>query len=161
MTGTNLWRTILITGIVQGVGFRPFIYQLATKYRLRGSVRNRSDGVYIEVEGDEVALDRFSRALISNPPRLAKIDRVESTEIVGGRTLTGFHIGPSEPTNDRAGFVSPDVATCGDCLAELFDPADRRYQYPFINCTNCGPRFTIITGVPYDREQTTMAGFTS
>jgi hydrogenase maturation protein HypF len=159
MSRTIRRHAILITGVVQGVGFRPFIYQLATKYRLQGSVRNRSDGLYIEVEGDATALDGFSQALTSNPPKLARIDRVQTRQLVGGSTLAGFHIGRSETSADHSVFVSPDVATCADCLRELFDPADRRYLYPFINCTNCGPRFTIITGVPYDREQTTLAAF--
>jgi hydrogenase maturation protein HypF len=152
-------RAIAVYGVVQGVGFRPFIYGLASRLELSGFVKNRVGGVVIEVEGDARVLDDFLTEVATWPPPLARIDRVEweRRPIVGDDQ---FRILPSE--RDRPGpvFVSPDVATCTDCLRELFDPGDRRYHYPFLNCTNCGPRLTIVTGVPYDRARTTMAGFT-
>jgi hydrogenase maturation protein HypF len=138
---------IRVEGIVQGVGFR-----------LAGSVANDGRGVTIEVEGDESELSRFRAALEREAPPLALIERLTSRE-VGTRGETSFVIAPSAAGQQRSTLISPDVATCEDCLRELFDPADRRYRYPFINCTNCGPRFTIIRDVPYDRAATTMAAF--
>jgi hydrogenase maturation protein HypF len=151
-------RVIAIHGIVQGVGFRPYVYGLASRLKLRGFIQNRTGSVRIEVEGEAQSLDDFLTELARKPPPLARIDRL-IWERHPPRGDHSFRIEPSEA--DVAGpiFVSPDVATCADCLAELFNPTDRRYRYPFLNCTNCGPRLTIITGAPYDRPRTTMAGF--
>src|SRR5262249_27499986 len=152
-------RAIVVRGTVQGVGFRPFVYRLATRLRLGGFVRNRTGAVLIEVEGDPPALESFLAELVGRPPPLAKIEHLD-WEPQPPRAEGRFRIEPSE-ADDRPAqvFVAPDVATCPDCLAELSDPADRRFGYPFLNCTNCGPRLTIITGAPYDRARTTMAGF--
>lgn len=150
-------RAIAIEGIVQGVGFRPFVHGLAMQLALQGFVRNRSGGVWIEVEGECGSLDRFLAELASHPPPLAQIDRLDWEP----RPLRGDRHFRIEASEADAGpiFIGPDVATCDACLAELFSPADRRYHYPFLNCTRCGPRLTIITAAPYDRAQTTMAGF--
>jgi hydrogenase maturation protein HypF len=144
--------------VVQGVGFRPFVYSLATRLGLSGWVGNDVDGVFAEVEGPADGVRHFLHALSAEPPPLARVDRVSTTSMTpnGG---AGFAIAASDPTGRRRALVSADSATCGDCLAELADLADRRFGYPFINCTNCGPRFTIVTGVPYDRPLTTMAPF--
>lgn len=151
-------RAIDVSGIVQGVGFRPFIYDLATRLGLNGFVRNQTGGVLIEVEGEADSLDRFLAELKSKPPPLARIDEVswESRFPLGD---PHFRIEASEHGSAGPIFISPDVGTCDDCLRELFDPRDRRYRYPFLNCTNCGPRFTIIRDSPYDRVRTTMASF--
>jgi hydrogenase maturation protein HypF len=151
------WR-IEVEGIVQGVGFRPFVYHAARRLRLAGSVRNDARGVVIEVEGDPRDLDAFVRALESDPPPLAIVERVTRSALPPAGEHA-FRILESGPAEDRTVPVSPDVATCPDCLRELFDPADRRHRYPFLNCTNCGPRFTIVRDVPYDRSRTTMAAF--
>ena len=145
-------------GIVQGVGFRPFVYTLARKHGLTGAVRNDAEGVRIEVEGAPEELDRFVRALKDDAPPLAVVEAVEGRRI---STLGDheFRIEESRESTQRHALVSPDVATCEDCLFELFDPTDRRHRYPFTNCTNCGPRFTITRQVPYDRATTTMAHF--
>lgn len=152
-------RAITISGVVQGVGFRPFVFGLAARLALPGFVQNRVGDVLIEVEGDASSLDAFLTELTTRPPPLVRIDQLiwERRPTQGDRQ---FRIQSSEMATSGAIFVSPDVATCADCLAELLDPADRRYHYPFLNCTNCGPRLTIVTGAPYDRERTTMAGFT-
>jgi hydrogenase maturation protein HypF len=151
-------RRIEITGIVQGVGFRPFVYNLAREHQLSGSVHNHSSGVTIEVEGDMEALQLFERDLLSRLPPLAVVDGVASSEIPYAGDAR-FVILPSAIAASQSTPVSPDIATCDDCLRELSDPADRRYGYPFLNCTNCGPRFTIIRDLPYDRTATTMAEF--
>jgi hydrogenase maturation protein HypF len=151
-------RAILIRGIVQGVGFRPFVYNLATRLRLHGFVKNQTGALLIELEGEPAAMDRFLAELGSQPPPLAQIAHL-SWERCPVRRERDFRIEPSESDANSPVFISPDVATCPDCLAELFDPADRRYGYPFLNCTNCGPRLTIITGAPYDRQRTTMDSF--
>lgn len=151
-------RAIAISGIVQGVGFRPFVHELANRHGLRGFVRNRTGTVLIEVEGEPRALDQFLSDLTSRPPPLARIDEVRwAPRAPWGEEA--FRIEPSEPDPGALIFIAPDVATCDDCVRELFDPGDRRYRYPFLNCTNCGPRLTIIRGSPYDRERTTMAAF--
>jgi hydrogenase maturation protein HypF len=150
---------IEVQGLVQGVGFRPFVYRLATSRQLGGFVRNLTGGVRIEVEGPRAALEGFLRELIDHPPPLARIDRW-SREDRPTRTEREFQIASSAHDERSPINISPDVATCPDCLAELCDPLDRRYRYPFLNCTNCGPRLTIIQGAPYDRSRTTMAGFT-
>lgn len=151
-------RRIVVQGIVQGVGFRPFVYGQALRWGLGGFVRNDSSGVTIEVEGTDTAVEQFERSLAAMPPPLARIDRIVAETVVPHRD-TVFVIAQSQAGAARRTLVSPDVATCQDCLRELFDPTDRRYGYPFINCTNCGPRFTIVEDVPYDREKTTMRAF--
>ncbi len=151
-------RAIVVRGIVQGVGFRPFVYNLARRLNLGGFVRNQTGTLLIEIEGDLPALDRFLAELADRPPALARIDHL-SWEPQPGRGEGQFQILASASDPSDAIFISPDVAVCPDCLGELFDPADRRYGYPFLNCTNCGPRLTIITGAPYDRPRTTMASF--
>jgi hydrogenase maturation protein HypF len=151
-------RAITISGIVQGVGFRPHVYLMAHRLQLRGFVGNRGASVLVEVEGDPNALDQFVSDLTNAPPPLARIDDLRWSSRPP-RGDPSFRIEPSEVDPASPIFISPDVATCEDCLAELFDPRDRRYRYPFLNCTNCGPRLTIITGAPYDRERTSMAAF--
>ena len=148
-----------ITGVVQGVGFRPFVYNLATRLGLKGWVNNTSAGVDIHVEGDEIALGSFIEKLASEKPSLAVIDKIEAWDVPLEHLQT-FDIQHSTAIEGAFQPISPDVAICDDCLREMFDPNDRRYRYPFINCTNCGPRFTIIKDIPYDRPKTTMAGFT-
>ena len=147
-----------IQGIVQGVGFRPFIYQLAHRYRLTGYVTNTPKGVELEVEGDQEALHHFLKELPVSAPPLARITEV-ITEELPAAVYTAFEIKSSAEGEERAALISPDTAICNDCLGELFDPRDRRYHYPFINCTNCGPRYTIINDIPYDRPKTSMASF--
>ncbi len=151
-------RAIAINGIVQGVGFRPHVYGLATRLRLGGFIKNVNGGVLIEVEGDSHSLDQFLDELTAKPPPLARIDELRWSSRPANHD-PAFRIEPSERDEVSPIFISPDVATCDDCLAELFDPRDRRYLYPFLNCTNCGPRLTIITASPYDRERTSMASF--
>ncbi len=147
-----------ITGVVQGVGFRPFVYNLATNLNLKGWVKNTSAGVEIEAEGDKNTLDVFLQKLRDDAPPLSRID--DFTASFRPRNgFTQFDIIHSESVDGAFQPISPDIAICDDCLRELFDPGDRRYLYPFINCTNCGPRFTIIKDIPYDRPFTTMAGF--
>ncbi|MFI7057891.1 carbamoyltransferase HypF [Streptosporangium canum] len=150
--------SIRVEGIVQGVGFRPHVHSLARRLALSGWVGNDSEGVFIEAEGTRESLTRFQEELRGHAPPLAVIHHVTVTAVpaLGDR---GFVIAGSREGGARAALISPDVATCADCLAELSDPADRRYRHPFINCTNCGPRFTVIRDVPYDRPATTMAGF--
>ncbi len=150
---------VAVSGIVQGVGFRPFVYRLAQRFGLAGRVRNTPTGVTIEVEGLGDAIDRFCEAVTSEPPPLAVITGIE-TEPATPSGLTAFEIEPSAPGGERVALIAPDVCVCDDCLRELFDPNDRRHLYPFINCTNCGPRYTIIKDIPYDRKNTTMAKFT-
>ncbi len=147
-----------VEGIVQGVGFRPYVYGLATALRLGGYVGNDVRGVVLEVEGEPAAVTEFVARLPVEAPALAMIERVETRPLTptGER---GFTIAVSDASGPRAVPVSPDAATCADCLRELWNPSDRRHRYPFINCTNCGPRYTIVCDVPYDRPATTMAGF--
>ncbi|MBW2310292.1 MAG: carbamoyltransferase HypF [Deltaproteobacteria bacterium] len=146
-----------IEGIVQGVGFRPFVYNLARTYDLSGWVLNNEQGVTLEVEGERLSVERFLSGL-SRPPRLAVVEKTEVSyhAPVG---YSGFEIRESVPGSERLTLISPDIATCPECLAELLDPGDRRFRYPFTNCTNCGPRFTIIEDIPYDRKFTTMEAF--
>jgi hydrogenase maturation protein HypF len=147
-----------IEGTVQGVGFRPHVHRLASALGLGGYVLNDESGVLLEAEGDDESVERFVVRLREEAPPLADIQRVLREEVaVCGED--GFRILASSRAGEPDALVAPDAATCPDCLAELFDPADRRYRYPFVNCTNCGPRFTIVRGVPYDRALTTMAGF--
>ncbi|MDH4269475.1 MAG: carbamoyltransferase HypF [Dehalococcoidia bacterium] len=150
--------SISVRGIVQGVGFRPFVYGLAVKHSLKGWVYNTSEDVKIEVEGEAEAIKQFERELETNAPPLAHIQNiaVEYHRPVGYRS---FEIRQSQAEEGKYQLISADVATCPACLAELLNPEDRRYRYPFTNCTNCGPRFTIIEGMPYDRPKTTMRYF--
>jgi hydrogenase maturation protein HypF len=149
-----------VTGVVQGVGFRPFVYVTATGLGLSGSVGNDSAGVLAEVEGEPADVEELGRRLATGAPPLAVVETVTATglPVTGG---TGFTIAASDagPATGARTFAGPDVATCADCLRELADPADRRYRHPFISCTNCGPRFSVIRDLPYDRPATTMAGF--
>jgi hydrogenase maturation protein HypF len=151
-------RAIRVEGIVQGVGFRPFVYSLAARLGLGGNVVNDQRGVVIEVEGTAGAVGEFVVRLQGEAPILASIDRVSIREIAA-RGEREFTIAPSRSEGSRQTLIAPDTATCADCLREIFDPANRRYRYPFTNCTNCGPRFTIIRDIPYDRPSTTMAAF--
>jgi hydrogenase maturation protein HypF len=151
-------KHISVTGVVQGVGFRPFVYGLATQLDLHGWVCNTSGGVEILVDGQSSNLERFIESLTIEKPALAKIDTVRVEE-AAGQSLTAFEIRESESVEGAYQPISADIAICADCERELFDPDDRRYLYPFINCTNCGPRFTIIKDVPYDRPNTTMVDF--
>ncbi len=147
-----------VEGVVQGVGFRPFVYALATRLGLTGHVGNDARGVFVEIEGPEAGVADFLASLTRDAPPLASIERVSATAMKPNGAA-GFSIAPSDRGGQRRALVSADSATCEDCLRELADPADRRFGYPFINCTNCGPRFTIVRDVPYDRPLTTMAGF--
>ncbi len=165
MTGTRVYtgarierRSIRVTGIVQGVGFRPFVYVLADRLGLAGFVGNDERGVFIEAEGPAAALDELEAALRAEPPPLAQVVDV-AVAAMRPRGDRAFAIVASSAGGPAATLISPDSATCTDCLRELRNPADRRYRHPFVNCTHCGPRFTIVTGVPYDRSATTMAGF--
>ncbi len=151
-------RRILVRGIVQGVGFRPFVAGLACELGLRGHCGNDDSRVFIEVEGDPARLAQFAGRLQSQAPPLAVVVDVH-TESIAPQGDVGFEIADSQHTVDARTLIPPDVATCADCLREYNDPADRRYRHPFINCTNCGPRFTVITDLPYDRPSTTMASF--
>jgi hydrogenase maturation protein HypF len=158
-TGGTVRTAVRVEGVVQGVGFRPFVYSLATSLGLGGLVGNDADGVFAEVEGDPAVVEVFLAALTRDAPPLARVERVTTSAMRPDGT-TSFAIAPSQPGAQRRTLVSADTATCADCLAELADPGDRRFGYPFINCTNCGPRFTIVRDVPYDRPRTTMAPFT-
>jgi hydrogenase maturation protein HypF len=151
-------RRIHVSGVVQGVGFRPFIFTLAIRYGLTGWVRNTSAGVDIEVVGEPGILDEFTRAITVEAPPLSRIESVTS-EAIATNGYTRFEIQHSQAIEGQYQPISPDVATCPDCLEEVRDPMDRRYRYAFTNCTNCGPRFTIIQDIPYDRPKTTMADF--
>ncbi len=158
-TDAAVRHQLRVCGVVQGVGFRPFVYRLANELGLAGHVGNDAEGVFVEVEGAAADVARFEGRLEGDAPPLARIFEVRCSPLdpVGER---GFRIVESRTTGAATTFVAPDVAVCDDCLAEMRDPADRRYRYPFINCTNCGPRFTITVRLPYDRPNTTMAGFT-
>lgn len=152
-------KIIHIKGTVQGVGFRPFVFSTAKKYNITGWVRNSSAGVEILANGTPQEIKDFITELKTNPPPLAKIDTfVESENQSNG--YKDFKILQSQIIPGEFIPISPDVAICSECQQELFDPANQRYRYPFINCTNCGPRLTIINGIPYDRPNTTMAEFT-
>ncbi len=149
---------INIDGIVQGVGFRPLVYRYAKRRNLAGWVSNTSEGVVIEVEGNSEKVDDFLKSLKSSPPPQAKITRL-STSLIPPQNEKQFEILPSVTNSQVKTLASPDIATCPECLEELLDPGNRRWLYPFLNCTNCGPRFTIIKGIPYDRSETTMEKF--
>jgi hydrogenase maturation protein HypF len=155
---TSVRRRLVARGVVQGVGFRPFVHKLATGLGLAGFVGNDSDSVFVEVEGADDRVATFSERLLSDLPPLAVVESVETFNLAV-TDAPGFVIVESRRGATASTLVPADVATCDECLAEVCDPNDRRYRYPFTNCTNCGPRFTIITGLPYDRPATTMAGF--
>ncbi|HWA40237.1 MAG TPA: acylphosphatase, partial [Gemmatimonadales bacterium] len=154
---TMAWR-VRVTGVVQGVGFRPFVHRLALRHHLDGWVRNASGEVEIALEGSDAEFDAFLRELRTEAPPLARIDdvTVEPAMALGSEAFT---IRASADPSERRLPVPPDVATCAACEQELFDPADRRSRYPFITCTDCGPRYTVIRAMPYDRERTTMDPF--
>ncbi len=158
VAGGRIRVRLSVHGIVQGVGFRPFVYGLATRYGLAGWARNDSEGVFIEVEGPEGAVEAFRSALEAEAPPLARIERIEAQRLPV-RGEEGFRIAASRKRAEESTPVSPDIAVCEDCLREMRDPGNRRYRYPFLNCTNCGPRFTITRDIPYDRARTTMAAF--
>ena len=149
---------VSVTGVVQGVGFRPFVYRVASENNLLGWVNNTSGGVEIEVDGEAAAVEALLHALRHEAPPQSRVKTVD-VEYGDPAGFTSFDIRHSEVQSGRFQLVSPDIATCPDCRRELFDPADRRYRYPFLNCTNCGPRFTIIEDIPYDRPLTTMKDF--
>ena len=150
---------IHVKGIVQGVGFRPFVYRMAKKYLINGWVLNAADGVYIHAEGESKLVDEFILELSDNPPAASRVEEIDIKE-VPLEDFDSFEIRFSDDDAvEETTLVSPELATCADCVDELFNPNDRRYRYPFINCTNCGPRFTIIDHLPYDRAATSMAAF--
>lgn len=151
-------RQLTIQGTVQGVGFRPFVYRLATTLELKGWVNNSPQGVNIELEGEPHTLDTFANRLREDAPALARIDAVQQVQLpLHG--YSNFEIRPSVTEGQKTALILPDIATCPDCLSEVFDPSNRRYRYPFTNCTHCGPRFSIIEALPYDRPHTSMKQF--
>ncbi|MFW5730952.1 MAG: carbamoyltransferase HypF, partial [Desulfonatronovibrionaceae bacterium] len=150
---------LIVNGRVQGVGFRPFIYRLAREFDLAGSVSNTSQGVVIDVQGTAEKLQAFAAAVTQKHPPLAKIIRLESLELEPDSHLQGFVIIPSRGGKEHQVLISPDASICRDCCREVLDPDDRRFLYPFTNCTNCGPRLTITRSIPYDRPMTSMACF--
>jgi hydrogenase maturation protein HypF len=158
MSPAPIRRRLAVRGIVQGVGFRPFVHRIATDLALDGEVRNDAGGVTIELQGQASALDRFAARLVGEAPRLARIDSVDELTLPLRAVPKGFAIGASLPGRVTTA-IGPDSAICDDCLAELFDPGDRRWRYAFVNCTNCGPRYTITRRLPYDRASTSMARF--
>jgi len=159
MTGTGrIARKLIVRGIVQGVGFRPFIYQLAARFELTGEVANTSSGVIIHAEGPTTKITAFAEAISTEKPPLAHITDL-TVEPADFKAYESFAITVSQKQASRTALISPDVSICEDCRREMFDPADRRFRYPFINCTNCGPRYTIIDDIPYDRPKTSMRHF--
>jgi len=159
ITRTRVVRKVIdVGGIVQGVGFRPYVYRLATECALTGSIANTAAGVTIEIQGETESTEKFLERLPREIPTLARITLLESRD-VELRYEHAFRIEASRSSAESRALISPDVATCEDCLREMMNPRDRRFLYPFINCTNCGPRFTIIRDIPYDRALTTMAAF--
>jgi len=152
-------KSIQIKGIVQGVGFRPYVYKKALQYQLKGWVMNTGKGVIIDVEGSPSVLETFIKDVVHNPPSLAQIREVKVEAVAELKQYTKFEIIMSQDKDCKDALVPPDVSLCDDCKREIFDSKDRHYSYPFTNCTNCGPRFTIVKDIPYDREQTTMQEF--
>ncbi len=161
-TGTNCAQRLQlsVTGIVQGVGFRPYVYRLATTLKLTGFTFNHSRGVTIELQGQRVLLSRFVTTLTDMPPPLARIDSISQKILTLSNDETGFSIHNSEAKQSAQVAVSADKSSCSDCIRELNDPGNRHYRYPFVNCTNCGPRYTLINALPYDRPNTSMGSFT-
>jgi len=155
--GATRWR-ILIRGAVQGVGFRPFLYRLADELGLSGWVNNSLQGVCVEVEGGEKRLREFLARIDRDPPPHAVIDGLDRAE-VEPTGEAGFAIRPSEGTGPATALIMPDLGPCAACVSDVTDPTNRRYRYPFTSCTRCGPRFSIIEALPYDRATTTMKGF--
>ena len=151
-------RRLLVNGIVQGVGFRPFVYRIAVRHALKGFIRNTSSGVLIEVQGSSLLLERFYGALQNDRPPFAHIDAIEES-VIDCVAEAGFVIGDSITGTEVETLIPPDIALCCNCRRELLDPANRRFHYPFINCTNCGPRYTIVGRLPYDRPSTSMHEF--
>lgn len=153
-------RLIRVRGVVQGVGYRPFVHRLALSLGVRGAVRNDTEGVLVDAHAPAEVLDEFTARLTSDAPPLARVESVAAGSGVGCPPADGFRIERSRDTAaEVVASLPPDVAVCDDCLAEMRDPSDRRFRHPFVTCTNCGPRFTITTGLPYDRPNTTMAPF--
>jgi hydrogenase maturation protein HypF len=147
-----------LRGIVQGVGFRPYLHNLAVQMKLGGFVLNTSSGLTVEAEGDSDAVDTFARLAVTEAPPLAWIQHSRCSELAPAGEAA-FSIRPSAAQTGEFALISPDVATCAECSAEIADPANRRFGYAFTNCTNCGPRYTIVRDIPYDRPDTTMAAF--
>ncbi len=149
---------MIVRGAVQGVGFRPFVYRLAAELRLNGYVSNTAQGVFIEVEGARNLLKQFQRRIQTEKPPRAIVQSINSSflDAIG---YDSFEICESEERGDKTAFILPDIATCVDCLREILDPNNRRFRYPFTNCTNCGPRFSIVEALPYDRSNTSMKTF--
>src|SRR5579864_800842 len=147
--------SVRVLGTVQGVGFRPGVFRLAQEITLAGWVHNDADGVDIHLEGSEVSLQSFVRALEAQPPSAAVITSIE-VEPAQAEGLHSFVIRPSRPSDRPIVRITADLAVCADCVTELFDPSNRRYRYPYITCTNCGPRYSVVTALPYDRANTTM-----
>ena len=158
-TASTRRKHVHVRGIVQGVGFRPFVYNLARSLGLIGYVFNSSSGVTIEIEGNDAAINKFLDTLRSNPPHLASITAIEVSD-VAARGGGAFSILDSHEEQGGFSLISPDAGTCDACWRDFGDPQNRRFGYPFTNCTHCGPRYTIIQDIPYDRATTTMAGFT-
>ncbi|TLU85745.1 MAG: carbamoyltransferase HypF [Chlorobium sp.] len=159
VSGTEIRQRFRVNGIVQGVGFRPFVYRIAVAGGLKGFIRNTASGVLIEVQGESASIDGFSRQLRTEGPPLSKIETVDETT-VSCIHEEAFTIGASGEGDEVETLIPPDIALCSDCRRELLDPSNRRFRYPFINCTNCGPRYTIVGRLPYDRPFTSMHGFT-
>jgi len=151
-------KQIQVRGIVQGVGFRPFVYRLAQRFHLHGHVRNTGDGVLMEVEGAAQPVEEFLARMACERPPLAQVSETVVTELKATGE-TGFSVHATREEQPQFTLVSPDLATCSDCLREFTDSRDGRFAYPFINCTNCGPRYSIIRDLPYDRPATSMAVF--
>ena len=149
---------ITIRGVVQGVGFRPFIYRLATELGIKGWIINSSQGVFIEAESDRATLEKFINKIETDRPKNSFIQSFEHSWL-DPEGFKAFEIRDSLEAGSKTALVLPDISTCSDCLEEIFDPHNRRYLYPFTNCTNCGPRFSIIKDLPYDRRYTTMGEF--
>jgi hydrogenase maturation protein HypF len=157
---SDVRQRFTVTGVVQGVGFRPFVHRVASELGLAGFVGNDSGAVFLEVQGERARVDEFARRLRADAPPLARISTVTVTDLPAGTAFgREFRIVPSRTVTGETTPIPPDIAVCDDCVRELFDPHDRRYRHPFVTCTNCGPRFTIIRELPYDRPATTMSGF--
>src|SRR5689334_1929959 len=157
---TQVRQRVTVTGVVQGVGFRPFVHRIATELGLAGFVGNDSGAVFLEVQGRPAPVAEFGRRLRAEAPPLARITDVRVADVAADPACPPqFRIVPSQLATGTTTPIPPDIAVCDDCIAELFDPLDRRYRHPFVTCTNCGPRFTIISRLPYDRPATTMSGF--